>query len=85
MDELENDISKLRWHCRRGVKELDVVLSGFLEKHYQNADEASQQAFVSLLKLEDPILMSLVMEQHHSEDEAQRIVLEQMRSLFTLD
>ena len=82
MAESENELSKLRWHCRRGVKELDVVLSGYLANHYLEADTTSQQAFKTLLQLEDPELMSLVMGYHQSDDQAQCAVLEQMRSVF---
>ena len=82
MTKLENEMSKLRWYCRRGLKELDVVLSEYLAHHYPNADNTSQQAFKALLQLEDPELLSLVMGYHKSGDQAQCAVLEQMRSLF---
>jgi antitoxin CptB len=28
------ELSRLRWLCRRGMKELDVVMSRYLEQHY---------------------------------------------------
>lgn len=72
-------LSKLRWHCRRGVKELDVVLNKYLEKHYLNSNKNAQEAFITLLKLEDPILMSLVMDQHKIEDNEQNQVLDKIK------
>ncbi|MGH8753044.1 MAG: succinate dehydrogenase assembly factor 2, partial [Burkholderiales bacterium] len=27
-------MNRLRWNCRRGMLELDLVLTGFLDKHY---------------------------------------------------
>jgi len=76
-------LSKLRWHCRRGVKELDVVLCNYLDNHYLDSSPEFQNAFVTLLKLEDPILMSLVMEYTHTDDEAQQQVLEKLKKPFS--
>ena len=82
MAEPENELSKLRWHCRRGVKELDVVLTKYLENQYPNTDSTSKNAFKRLLKIEDPELLSLVMGFQQSDDPEQNTVLDQMRSLF---
>lgn len=76
-------LSKLRWHCRRGVKELDVVLTNYLENHYLDSDQDIQEAFKSLLRIEDPILMSLVMGHSKVEDKAQNIVLDKMKVPFS--
>ncbi|MCH6566140.1 MAG: succinate dehydrogenase assembly factor 2, partial [Proteobacteria bacterium] len=34
--------SRLRWLCRRGMKELDLAMSGYLENHYAKATEAEK-------------------------------------------
>ena len=31
-------LSRLRWRCRRGMRELDSLLSGWLESHWADAD-----------------------------------------------
>ncbi len=49
--------SKLRWRCRRGTKELDVMLERFLDRHYPDLDEAGQAAFERLLEEEDDRLI----------------------------
>jgi len=77
------ELSQLRWHCRRGVKELDVVLTNFLENHYLDSAIDIQQAFKTLLKLEDPILLSLVMGHHKIDDEAQNHVLDKMKNPYS--
>ncbi len=51
-------MSKLKWQCRRGTKELDLLLSRYLETHYQAADEADKHYFEALLKLEDSVLIA---------------------------
>ena len=55
------ELSKLRWQCRRGVKELDVVLCRYLENSYQKNTTENQQTFKTLLTLEDPLLLSWLM------------------------
>jgi len=43
----------LRWRCRRGMRELDVLLSRWLESSYLTASEQSQRDFEALLGRED--------------------------------
>jgi antitoxin CptB len=31
------EIGKLRWRCRRGMRELDVLLSRYLDEEYRTA------------------------------------------------
>jgi len=33
--------SKLKWHCRRGMRELDLLLEGLLENRYEHVDVIS--------------------------------------------
>ncbi|MCK5903337.1 MAG: succinate dehydrogenase assembly factor 2 [Cocleimonas sp.] len=54
------ELSQLKWQCRRGVKELDVLLSDYLEHHYPHSSESEQRAFQALLQYEDPILWCLL-------------------------
>ena len=58
-----NDISKLKWQCRRGMRELDELLLGFLNRHYAAADASEKEAFQSLLSLPDPDLVSYLLQQ----------------------
>ena len=51
-------LSRLRWRCRRGMRELDVLLIGFLERHYAQASALERQAFERLLELPDPLIMA---------------------------
>ena len=55
-----SDRSKLRWRCRRGMKELDVLLLAYLERHYDAAPPAEQGIFAELLELQDPQLFAYV-------------------------
>lgn len=53
--------SKLRWRCRRGTKELDVVLQRFLDEAYPALSEAEQGAFAELLEQQDPELAAWIL------------------------
>jgi antitoxin CptB len=50
------DKARIRWLCRRGMKELDVLLERYLAQHFDTASPAQRLAFVQLLDREDPEL-----------------------------
>ena len=47
---------RLLWRCRRGMKELDVVLERFAREALPRAAPAERAAFERLLTLPDPLL-----------------------------
>jgi len=53
--------SKLLWRCRRGVKELDVLFTNFVESSYDGLTDAEKQAFDKLLELEDPDILGFML------------------------
>jgi antitoxin CptB len=70
--------AKLRWHCRRGMKELDNLLVRYLEQHYDAASEAEQAAFVELLALQDPQLLDYLFGRATPQDAALKDVLRKL-------
>lgn len=74
-------LGKLRWRCRRGMKELDLLTLGYLERHYPTASAAEQQAFAELLELQDPLLMSYMVGRETPADAAMAKVVSVMRTL----
>ena len=50
------DIKQLRWRCRRGTRELDMLLLGFLERDYPQLNTEQQALFGTLLDEADPDL-----------------------------
>ncbi len=73
-------MSKLKWHCRRGVKELDIVLSQYLDNHYTNDNKTERATFRDLLALEDPILLAMLMGDIKPTDIEQQKMLEKLRN-----
>lgn len=47
---------KLLWRCRRGMKELDVLLERFARERLAGASAEQKRAFARLLDLPDPEL-----------------------------
>jgi len=55
---LEDDpLRRLRWQCRRGLLELDLLLGNFLETQYQQLSDKKKAAFVALLQYSDQELL----------------------------
>jgi len=50
------EIGKLRWRCRRGMRELDVLLTRYVDEEYRTAAPEQQEAFRRLLDIQDPIM-----------------------------
>ncbi|HKQ30863.1 MAG TPA: succinate dehydrogenase assembly factor 2 [Burkholderiales bacterium] len=48
---------RIRWHCRRGMLELDLILVRAFEHHYDTLSEPELDQFEKLLSLEDPVLL----------------------------
>ncbi len=51
-------IARLRWRCRRGMKELDLLLGDWLERRWPLADAARRHSFQWLLEQPDPEIAS---------------------------
>lgn len=66
--------SRLKWQCRRGMRELDDLLLRYLQGHYDDAPESDKQAFHALLELSDPELMSYLLQKQPPAAELERVV-----------
>lgn len=52
---------KLRWACRRGMLELDILLAPFVEDGYDALSLEQKQVFEQLLACDDPDLFAWFM------------------------
>ena len=73
--------SRLRWMCRRGMKELDVVMGRYLDSRYANANEDEKQGFISLLEMPDPDLYALLMGRQTCADQNAEKVARSIRNM----
>jgi succinate dehydrogenase flavin-adding protein (antitoxin of CptAB toxin-antitoxin module) len=53
----DRERERVRWRCRRGLLELDLLLQRFLERHYAALTEREHAALARLLELPDPELL----------------------------
>lgn len=51
---------QLKWRCRRGMRELDVMLTKFLDARYDQLDDRMKLAFQQLLTVQDPVLFKML-------------------------
>jgi antitoxin CptB len=56
-----DELSRIKWQCRRGTKELDFLLNRYLETGYLVADRQESELFMELLVMEDDLLMDILM------------------------
>lgn len=83
--ELSAEERRLAWDCRRGLKELDIFLGPFMEKHYRALSPEDKQVFVRLVACEDMDLFNWFMQYAKPEDHALERMIEQIRQLRPMD
>jgi len=76
MSKLGDIEGQLIWRCRRGMRELDTLLTRYLTTRYPAADSSERKAFESVLELADPELWAFVLRQRVPADPAVRRVIE---------
>lgn len=53
--------SRLLWRCRRGIREMDIVLQDFLSRAYDDLPESDQRLFRDLLDESDLDILNWLM------------------------
>ena len=77
---MDSTRARLRWRCRRGMRELDELLSRFLEIHYDSLTYVEKQAFAALLELPDPELHGYLLGRDETSDPHQSRLLQRLRA-----
>ena len=54
-------LKRLRWRCRRGTRELDALLGGWLDMHGTQAEETALASFDEFLDQPDPQIWDWLM------------------------
>jgi len=72
--------SRLRWRCRRGMRELDQLLGWYLDSRYAGSDDAAKEAFSTLLYQQDPELWDWLMGRTQPGFEAWRRIVDEIRT-----
>lgn len=75
-----SELDRIRWNCRRGLLELDLVLEGFLERHLEELTPHQLESFKELLDYPDNDLLDLVMRRAELPDLRGKALLDLMRT-----
>ena len=74
------ELDRIRWHCRRGLLELDLILDRFNQKHLAALDAVQLEEFKELLALDDNYLLDLIMERMPVDDQRLAPVLGMLKT-----
>ena len=80
--EKSEELNRLRWRCtRRALLEMDLLLGGFLDKHYSSLSPELAAAFVELADMEDLELWPLITGKRECKDAAQAEIVAMLRDV----
>ncbi|WP_089728621.1 FAD assembly factor SdhE [Candidatus Thiosymbion oneisti] len=72
--------AKLKWHCRRGMRELDLLLEGFLVDRYEALSAADRASLERLLDCRNEDLMAWLINGDSPKDEQLAGIVNQIRT-----
>lgn len=64
----KHNFQRVRWHSRRGMLELDLILVPFAEQYFESLDDVDQDRYVKLLEAEDQDLLAWMLEHTTPQD-----------------
>ena len=73
--------AQLEWRCRRGTKELDLLLQTWLRQEFDHSTEAEKQGFLELLDWPDDALSRLLLGQDEADKPKVNDLAGKIRSL----
>jgi len=68
MEQAEIIKRKLRWKCRRGMLELDIILVDFFDQYYDALSQEDKQLFARVLDMDDTQLFACLMHAEKIQD-----------------
>lgn len=76
---MKNDRSRLLWRCRRGIREMDIVLQDFLNQSYDSLSDADKNTFSALLDEADLDILNWLMGKDEPTSENLKHIIELIR------
>lgn len=73
------DAARLKWQCRRGMLELDLMLKAFVDKVWPTLTDAEKITFDTLLDYPDQLLFDYLLGNAVPTDGEMMRVIEQIR------
>ncbi len=75
------ELARLKWRCRRGIRELDQLLGAYLETRYSSAPDSQRDAFRRLLELPDPAIYAWILGRDEPAEESLRELVAKIRAI----
>lgn len=80
-EEADNvELRRLYWQCRRGMRELDELLIGFVRKKGSQLSAQDRERFTELLRTPDQQLLEWLMAREQPADQGLVDVIERIRA-----
>jgi antitoxin CptB len=73
------ELRRLRWRCRRGMRELDQLLERWLDREFATTSEAERDVFRRLLDCEDDRLWRWFLGHEPADDDEIAALVARMR------
>jgi antitoxin CptB len=74
-------LERVRWRCRRGLLELDLVLQRFVDEYYAKLGDAERRQFETLLDLSDNELWDMIARRKKQENNVLQRVLSLLQGI----
>jgi len=81
MSDDATELRRLRWRCRRGMRELDQLLTRWLDREWPSASESERGVFLRLLDCEDDRLWRWFLGHETAPDVELASLVQRMRAL----
>lgn len=75
------ELRRLRWKCRRGMRELDQLLARYLDQSWRQSPASERGVFLRLLDTEDDTLWHWFMGHERPDDAELAALVQRIRDL----
>lgn len=82
---MDASVARVRWRCRRGMRELDALLIAFVDRSAAGLTSTEMEVFEGILELPDPVLHSYLLGRSAPADAATVALIERIRACVRSD
>jgi antitoxin CptB len=77
----DSELKRLRWRCRRGMRELDQLMLRYLDRAWPQSPDSERKLFLQLLDCEDDKLWAWFMGREQPEDKGLHEIVQRILQL----
>ena len=82
---MKEERSRLLWRCRRGIREMDIVLQTFLNQSYDTLSDTDKNSFAQLLDEADLDILNWIMGKDEPENNGIKNIITLIRQSRQID